>query len=261
MKVRLRSPFKQQQQTATMAAVAPHPSAPAPGDLSQIKPQPAYAANPTLYLSNIDWSIKKPLLKRALFCLFTRHGKVLDVIILRGHSKSKRPLRGQAWVIYESVASATAAMAAEQHFVFFGRPLVINYAKETSDRIAKRDGTFKKRKVVSDDGLNDKSKVVKMEESKVPAAAASAPSGPQPSDSPTSTLLAAKIPSECNEMMLSMLFKQYSGFQRVNSHQGGMYTIVFNSERDATAALNGLNGFKLNASSVLDLTYCTASNN
>ena len=138
---------------------------------------------------------------------------------------------------------------------------MINYAKETSDRIAKRDGTFKKRKVVSDDGLNDKSKVVKMEESKVPAAAASAPSGPQPSDSPTSTLLAAKIPSECNEMMLSMLFKQYSGFQRVNSHQGGMYTIVFNSERDATAALNGLNGFKLNASSVLDLTYCTASNN
>ena len=32
--------------------------------------------NNTLYVSNIDWKIKKPLLKRALYMLFTRHGKV-----------------------------------------------------------------------------------------------------------------------------------------------------------------------------------------
>jgi U2 small nuclear ribonucleoprotein B'' len=32
--------------------------------------------NPTLYISNIDWKIKKSLLKRALYSLFTRHGKV-----------------------------------------------------------------------------------------------------------------------------------------------------------------------------------------
>lgn len=32
--------------------------------------------NATLYVSNIDWSVKKPLLRRALYSLFSRHGKV-----------------------------------------------------------------------------------------------------------------------------------------------------------------------------------------
>ena len=32
--------------------------------------------NNTLYVSNIDWKIKKPQLKRGLYMLFTRHGKV-----------------------------------------------------------------------------------------------------------------------------------------------------------------------------------------
>jgi hypothetical protein len=32
--------------------------------------------NATLYVSNIDWKIKKPILLRALHTLFSRHGKV-----------------------------------------------------------------------------------------------------------------------------------------------------------------------------------------
>ena len=32
--------------------------------------------NATVYVANIDWKIKKPLLKRALYSLFSRHGKV-----------------------------------------------------------------------------------------------------------------------------------------------------------------------------------------
>ena len=32
--------------------------------------------NATLYVSNIDWKIKKPILRRALHTLFSRHGKV-----------------------------------------------------------------------------------------------------------------------------------------------------------------------------------------
>ena len=32
--------------------------------------------NATIYVSNIDWKIKKPILRRALHTLFSRHGKV-----------------------------------------------------------------------------------------------------------------------------------------------------------------------------------------
>lgn len=223
-----------------MAAVAPASSS-------------TNTANPTLYISNISWSVKKPLLKRALYSLFTRHGKVLDVIVLRGPSKSNTPLRGQAWVIFDTVASATAALNAEQHFVFFDRQLKLEYAREISDRIARRDGIKKKRKadVAAAGGDNAGEKNVKMKVESTPSTA----SGPQPSSTPTSTLLTSNIPSECNEMMLSMLFKQYAGFIKVTPHNSGVYTVRFESEREATGALGGLNGFKLNSSSVLDLRY------
>ena len=234
------------------AAVAPSTT------LAHPKPQPStnYPPNPTLYLSNIDWSIKKPLLKRALYTLFTRHGKVLDVIVLRGSSASSgKPLRGQAWVIFESVTAATAALVAEQNFVFFGRPLVIAYARETSDRIAKRDGSYKKKSNRrADENKETDAKKAEINSSKT-SSAAPTNSGPQPSSTPTSTLLTSNVPSECNEMMLSMLFKPYSGYNNVTPHGKGVYTVQFNSEREATAALKGLHGFKLNNSCVLELSY------
>lgn len=93
--------------------------------------------NATLYVSNLDWSIKRPLLKRALLSLFTRHGKVLEVIALR-----REGLRGQAFIIFEDVTSATNALNEERSFNFFGKDLKVDYAREKSDRIAKRDGTF-----------------------------------------------------------------------------------------------------------------------
>jgi hypothetical protein len=34
------------------------------------------APSNTIYVKNIDWKIKKPLLRRALYSLFSRHGKV-----------------------------------------------------------------------------------------------------------------------------------------------------------------------------------------
>jgi len=40
------------------------------------KPLEISVPNATLYVSNIDWGIKKPVLKRALLALFGRHGKV-----------------------------------------------------------------------------------------------------------------------------------------------------------------------------------------
>jgi len=101
------------------------------------KPLEISVPNATLYVSNIDWGIKKPVLKRALLALFGRHGKILDVITLR-----KEGLRGQAWIIYNEISSATAALRAEQNFCFFGKELKIAYAREKSDRVAKMDGTY-----------------------------------------------------------------------------------------------------------------------
>ena len=56
-------------------------------------------------------------------------------------------------------------------------------------------------------------------------------------------------------MMLAMLFRQYSGYKAVKLVGGGVATIEFGTESEATAALNGLNGFKLTTSATLELKY------
>lgn len=212
--------------------------------------------NQTLYLKNIDWKIKKSLLKRALYSLFTRHGKVLEVIVLR-----RDGLRGQAWVVFEDVQAATAALQAEQGFNFFGKDLIIEYAKEKSDRIAKREGTYvpkskrqkkapKQEEEAEESGDKAESKPAEETEKDAEAAAPAAPSAP-----PSKYLLAQNLPSEINQMILSMLFRQYAGYREVRMPRPGLAFIEFEDEPHATLALKALSGFKLTENDTLDLIY------
>lgn len=216
--------------------------------------------NATLYVKNIDWKIKKLLLRRALYSLFSRHGKVLEIVTLR-----RDGLRGQAWVIFEDVQAATAALKAEQGFTFFGKDLVIEYAKKKSDRIAKQDGTYvpkaKRQKLVETtpaaevegdaaqhNGEDEKSNQM-VEDIEQPVAP-SAPSAP-----PSKYLLAEDLPSECNEMMMSMLFRQYAGYKEVRMPRPSLAFVEFENEAQATLALQGLDGFNLTPKDTLKLTY------
>eukprot|EP00978_Attheya_sp_CCMP212_P026176 scaffold85663_cov45-Attheya_sp.AAC.4 len=261
-----------------------------------------YPPNATLYVSNLDWSIRKNKLKRALQTLFTRHGKVrpsahfrasssvtrviLEVVTLR-----KEGLRGQAWIIFESVDSATAALQAEQGFSFFGKPLKISFAKEKSDRLAKREGSFdpnvrraqreaaaavKKQKLAN--GLAAipaaaaaaAPESIKMEDHEtvalppsdvaatavIPAApVAAAVAAPAESIPPSNILFAQDLPSECNEMMLAMLFRQYAGYKEVRIPRAGLAFVEFDDEPHATLALKGLDGFKLTTTDRLNIKY------
>jgi U2 small nuclear ribonucleoprotein B'' len=220
--------------------------------------------NATLYVKNIDWKIKKLLLRRALYSLFSRHGKVLEIVTLR-----RDGLRGQAWIIFEDVQAATAALKAEQGFTFFGKDLVMEYAREKSDRVAKQDGTYvpkaKRQKVVQttptaeeeetegeaaqENGENEKVDEMVEGDSEQPVAP-SVPSAP-----PSKYLLAEDLPSECNEMMMSMLFRQYAGYKEVRMPRPGLAFVEFDNEAQATLALQGLNGFNLTPKDTLKLTY------
>jgi U2 small nuclear ribonucleoprotein B'' len=218
--------------------------------------------NATLYVKNIDWKIKKLLLRRALYSLFSRHGKVLEIVTLR-----RDGLRGQAWVIFEDVQSATAAVKAEQGFTFFGKDLVIEYAREKSDRVAKQDGTYvpkaKRQKIaettpaieeVEGEAAQEIGEDVEpnqmVEGDSEQPVAPSAPAAP-----PSKYLLAEDLPSECNEMMMSMLFRQYAGYKEVRMPRPSLAFVEFENEAQATLALQGLNGFNLTPKDTLKLTY------
>lgn len=209
--------------------------------------------NPTLYIKDIDWKIKKGLLRRALYSLFSRHGKVVEIITLR-----KDGLRGQAFVIMDDVQGATAALQAEQGFTFFGKDMVIEYARAKSDRIAKRDGDYvpkaKRQKVIreSDDESKEEAEPeVAVEESALQEGLVISEAGAPPSR----MLLAQDLPDECNEMMIGMLFRQYPGYKEVRMPRPGLAFVEFEDESLAAVAFKALNGFKLTPQDAMKLSY------
>ncbi|KAJ9121194.1 hypothetical protein QFC24_004868 [Naganishia onofrii] len=75
--------------------------------MSNVNHQPI----PTLYVNNIESKVKKD-----------------DVVAAKGSK-----MRGQAFVVFEEISAATAAMRALVGEEFYGRPLRITYAKSTSN--------------------------------------------------------------------------------------------------------------------------------
>lgn len=256
------------------------------------KPMTLNPPQASLYVSNIDWSLKKQQVKRSLTALFSRHGRVLDVILLRGYG-----LAGQAFVLLDSVEIATKALHAEQGFLFFDRPLQINYTVEKSDRIAKRDGTYKpidrsekRLKRQQQFELSQRMKQLEKDEEESVgeegvSLSASTTTIPHPLLTPSSLentahqqqlltsaagipqplshhppqssniLFADKLPLNCNELMLSMLFRQHPGFQEVRIPRPGMAFIEYQLPTQAESAMQALQGCKLTETDTLVLQF------
>lgn len=75
--------------------------------------------NQTLYIHNLNEKVKKDALKKALYSIFSQYGPILDIIASR-----KVRLRGQAWIVFKDVSSATTAMRQMQGFAFYDKPMV-----------------------------------------------------------------------------------------------------------------------------------------
>jgi RNA recognition motif-containing protein len=56
-----------------------------------------------------------------LYFLFSQYGEILDIV-----TKKSREMRGQAFIVFRSLESATAAKSALQNFNFFDKPIVPN---------------------------------------------------------------------------------------------------------------------------------------
>lgn len=206
---------------------------------------------------------------------FSQFGRILEIVALRGDK-----MRGQAWVSFDSVDSATSAMAQLNGQPFFDKPLRIAYAKSKSDTVAKRDGTYKPREKRAQE------KAAPMAASLPPPVAATpAPAAPMvrhrwcpglsPSLSlspaphvarvslqevnmtPSQILFAQNLPKDCSSEALTMLFQNSTGFSEVRLVPGkeGIAFVEFDDEYHAAAALQAFNGFKLTPTESLALTY------
>ena len=76
-------------------------------------------------------------------------------------------------------------------------------------------------------------------------------------EDPNKTLFVTQLPKEVNEMMLTMLFKQFRGFveARLVPGKSGLAFVEFEDENSAGTAMNGLQGFKMTATNTIKIQY------
>ena len=75
--------------------------------------------NNTLYINNLNDKVNKEELKIQLYALFSTYGKIIDIVASKGQK-----MRGQAFLVFTDLASATSAMRACEGMPFYDKPMV-----------------------------------------------------------------------------------------------------------------------------------------
>ncbi|WJX85090.1 hypothetical protein P8452_67594 [Trifolium repens] len=229
--------------------------------------------NMTIYINNLNEKIKIEELKKSLHAVFSQFGKILEVLAFKTLKH-----KGQAWVIFEDVTSASNALRQMQGFPFYDKPMRIQYARTKSDIIAKADGTFvprEKRKRHDDKGKKRKDQndanlagmgvnpaysgaygaTPALSQIPYPGGAKSmVPEAPAP---PNNILFIQNLPNETTPMMLQMLFLQYPGFKEVRMVEAkpGIAFVEYGDEMQSTVAMQALQGFKITPQNPMLITY------
>lgn len=146
-----------------------------------------------------------------------------------------------------------------QGFPFYDKPMRIQYAKSTSDIIAKKNGTYVERpkeKKSEQMPKKEKKKQAK-DESGGKAAGGGSGGGTGGGDQPNKILFLTNLPSETDQMTLVMLFQPFSGFKEVRLVPGkpDIAFVEFESEQQAAVAREALQGFKIVPTHSIKITF------
>ncbi|KAJ3428345.1 u1 small nuclear ribonucleoprotein a [Anaeramoeba flamelloides] len=237
-----------------------------------------YAPNHTLYVRNIDESIKLNDLKEEFTKLFSKHGKVLDI-----HARKAMKMRGQCFVVFETLDSAIQAKQELNSFVFHEKPLDVQFAREKSDLVLKKFDKYdpevvKKRRRIRENKRQGISvtipKTTTMDISQQVNESLGTTNVPQQTQQiqqpeieiqpqttqniqekkkeslptkPNRFLFVENLPKEAQKVMLDLIFGQFEGFKEVrtvpNNHS--IAFVEYDNESNSTTAMNLLQGFDI----------------
>lgn len=221
-------------------------------------------------------------LKKTLYLIFGAFGNIVEI-----NCQATYKMRGQAWIVFDSLGAATRAHRELQNFLFFGKPLRIAFAKAKSDTISRIEGTYQQRlkrkgpevdtrpKKGSTQGSAKRQKTDAGEKKKkttdatnAVAATAAAPVAPvvpapsaavvfnEPPPPPHRILFVENLPAQANDLMLGMLFQQYPGYKEARVIAGKQVAFVeFDEVFQAGTALDALQGFKITATNLMKITF------
>ncbi|KAK9475872.1 hypothetical protein V1514DRAFT_354881 [Lipomyces japonicus] len=200
----------------------------------------------TLYIRNIDEAVKIPILKESLETIFSRYGQILDVV---AHQNIK--MRGQAFVVFDSVESAGSAKDDVDGFPLFDKPIVIQYAKSKSDATVQKDGEdalehHKKLRLAEKERLKAEAEAAAKKRKRPTGAQASgrpAKKGVVPDEKlpPNKILFLQNLPDSITAQHLTEIFEKFSGFYEVRLVPGrsGIAFVEYEADENAIVAKEG----------------------
>lgn len=208
--------------------------------------------NQTIYINNLNEKIKKDELKKSLHAIFSQFGDIRNIVALKSLK-----MRGQAFVIFKELNSATNALRSMQGFPFYDKPMKIQYAKTDSDCVAKQKGTFVERPKLPKSDEPKKKKKKQAGDSNQNLGPNGIPQSALTEQPPNSILFITNLPEETTEMGLCMLFNQFSNFKEVRLVPGrhDIAFVEFGNEFHAGAAKDALQGFKISPTNAIKITF------
>lgn len=164
--------------------------------------------NQTIYINNLNEKVKKDELKKSLHAIFSQFGDIKNIVAMRSLK-----MRGQAFVIFKELNSASNALRSMQGFPFYDKPMKIEYAKTDSDCVAKQKGTYVERPKLPKSEEPKKKKKKTGPQDANPLLQGGIPQSALMEQPPNNILFLTNLPEETTEMMLTMLFNQFPGFK------------------------------------------------
>ncbi|KND03734.1 uncharacterized protein SPPG_01192 [Spizellomyces punctatus DAOM BR117] len=225
--------------------------------------------NQTLYIRNLNEKVQKEDIRRNLYYLFSQHGHVLDVVALKTIK-----MRGQAFVVFRDISSATTAMRALQEFPFFDKNMKISFAKTKSNAVRFHEGVYtapaketapsttpaaqKRPREDEEESEAKRTRSDQQTSQEEEAESANAQASDQTQVNPPNRILfLTNLPTSVSEDMLAMLFQQYPGFKEIRLVPGksGIAFVEYESDAQAETAKGVLNGFKLTPTHPMTVEY------
>ncbi|KAL1773425.1 U1 small nuclear ribonucleoprotein A [Sigmodon hispidus] len=216
---------------------------------------PETRPNHTIYINNLNEKIKKDELKKSLYAIFSQFGQILDILV----SQSLK-MRGQAFVIFKEVSSATNALRSMQGFPFYDKPMgmpPMTQAPRMMHHMPSQPPYMPPPGMIPPPGLAP---------GQIPPGAMPPqqlmpgqmlPAQPLSENPPIHILFLTNLPEETNELMLSVLFNQFPGFKEVRLVPGrhDIAFVEFDNEVQAGAARDALQGFKITQNNAIKISF------
>ncbi|GAB1196980.1 hypothetical protein APSETT444_006261 [Aspergillus pseudonomiae] len=232
--------------------------------------------NSTVYLPNqvrnLEERVKVDQLKEALQEIFSEYGNIIDIV-----AKTNLKAKGQAFIVFDSVDSASNAIDEINGFELFDKPMVLDFAKTRSDATVLREGgedeleAHKRRRLAEKERKQAHEALEAQKKLKRPPGAA--PDSTRPAKTakgaglkPTSGATAAVIPDEylppnkilflrdlpdtADQESLTAVFGRFEGFQEVRLVPGrkGIAFVEYENESGAISAKEATSGMPMGES-------------